>query len=149
MKPVASVRDHIKNGSRFSALKKGNRQIQMSIVQPLREKLLKLILHNTVRDSSVSANVLPQRSFYFTSSDRALDEPHAVFAFGNFFGNADIFIVIPWQYLQLRKPSKPLNIDIVSAWIISRKFGRSNRASLEIKRDASGCIKIIARKNPH
>ena len=83
----------------------------------------------------------------FTSSGQPSDEPHAVFALGNFFGNGNVFIGIPWQSLQLAKPSKSLNIKIFPAASVSDKLERMNIASVEIKRDASGCIQVTARKN--
>jgi hypothetical protein len=119
------------------------------MIQSFREKLMGKNLQNTVPDWSGTINRHPQGGYYFTSSDQTTDEPHAVFALGNFFGNGDVFVKIPWQSLQLTKPSKSLNLNIVPAGISSRKFERSNVASLEIKRDASGCIQVTARKNSH
>jgi hypothetical protein len=107
------------------------------------------VIQNTALDSSVPAASHPQRGFYVTSSDQAPDEPHAVFALGNFFGNGDVFVKIPWQSLELTKPLKSLNVSVFPAGIVSHKLERTNVASLEIKRDASGCIKVTARKNPH
>lgn len=109
---------------------------------------MKSNLQNMNLDWSGSNSIHPEGAFHFTLSDQTSDEPHAVFALGNFFGDGDIFVKIPWQSLQLTKPSKSLNIDVVPAGITSRQFGRSNGASLEIKRDTSGCIQITARKNP-
>ena len=147
MKPVASVHDYLRNRRRFSAAKNGNRLNQILIVQPTREKLVNSILQNTVLDLSVPTNSYPPRGFYFTSSDQTLDEPHAVFALGNFFGNGDVFVKIPWRSLQLSQPLKSLNVEVVPAGIVFQKSGRTNAASLEIKRDANGCIKVTARKN--
>jgi hypothetical protein len=147
-KPAASVHDGILNRPQIAAEKKYSRVAQALLIQSHWEKLMKSILQNSNLDSNPSSTIPPQRTFHFTSPDQTTDEPHAVFALGNFFGDGDIFVKIPWQSLQLTKPSKSLNIDIGPAETISREFGRSNEASLEIKRDASGCIQIIARKNP-
>ncbi len=149
MKPVASVPDRARNGIRFSEVIRGNRLDHMSIVQPLREKLVKSILQNTDLDSSLAANIPHQRSFYLTSSDQTPEEPHAVFALGNFFGSGDVFVKIPWQSLQLTNPLKPLNVSVFRAGMVAHPLERANVASLEIKRDTRGCIKVTARKNSH
>ena len=85
---------------------------------------------------------------HFTPSDPAIDEPHAVFALGNFFGNGEVFVAIPWQSLQLTKPLKSLNVNVFPTGIVSNKLERTIVASLELKRDSSGCIQVTARKNP-
>jgi hypothetical protein len=106
------------------------------------------ILQNTDLDSSVAANIHPQPSFYVTSFDHPPGEPHAVFSLGNFFGSGDVFVTIPWQSLQLTKPSKSLNLSVFRAGMVAHTLERARVASLEIKRDAKGCIKVTARKNP-
>lgn len=110
---------------------------------------MKSILQNTHLNSSVPINNYPQQTPHVTSSDHTPDIPHAVFALGNFFGNGDVFVKIPWQSLQLTKPLKSLHVDIFPTGNGPHKLKRPNAASLEIKRDASGCIKVTARKNLH
>jgi hypothetical protein len=110
---------------------------------------MKKDLQNTHRESNVSADHYPQDGSYLPSFDQTRDEPHAVFALGNFFGDGDAFVKIPWQSLQLTKPIQSLNVSVFPAGIMSQKSERTNVASLEIKSDASGCIKVTARKNPH
>ena len=100
-------------------------------------------------DWNVSSNIHPEYAFHVSSSAQTVDEPHAVLALGNFFGDGDIFVKIPWQFLQLSKPSKSLSIGILRTGLISRKLARETVGSLEIKRDANDCIQITARKNPH
>ena len=146
MKPVASVHDKIRNESEFNVAKRVKSLDQMLMVQLFRENVVKSILQNTDLDTSVSTSIHPPGSFYFTSSDQTPDEKQAVFALGNFFGNGDVFVKIPWQSLQLSKPMKSLNVEVYPARIVSHGLARTNAASLEIKRDANGCIKITARK---
>ena len=110
---------------------------------------MKSNLQNMNLDWRVSNTIHPERAFHFTSSDQTTDEPHAVFALGNFFGNGDIFVKIPWQSLQLTKPSESLNVKVFPTGIVSQKMKLAVVASLEIKRDGSGCIQVTARKNPH
>jgi hypothetical protein len=110
---------------------------------------MKKDLQNTDRESRVSADHYTQDGFYLPSFNQAPDEPFAVFALGNFFGDGDVFVKIPWQSLQLTKPIQSLNVSVFPAGIMFQKSERTNVASLEIKSNASGCIKVTARKNPH
>lgn len=105
------------------------------------------MFQNEESDWSASTNGQPQLTFDVTSSVQTTDEPHAVFALGNFFGDGNVFVKIPWQSLQLAQLSKSLNINIIPTEIIAGKSVPTNAASLEIKRDASGCIRVTARKN--
>jgi hypothetical protein len=89
------------------------------------------------------------RSLPLTLSNQTMDEPRAVFALGNFFGSGELFVSIPWQSLQLTKPSKTLRVKVFPDGIVSRKLERMIVTSLEIKRDVGGCIRVIARKPPH
>ena len=101
---------------------------------------------NASPDRTVINNGRPQRSLHFTSPGPAADEPHAVFALGNFFGNGDVFVAIPWRSLQLARPSKALNISVFPVGAVPHKSQHTNAALLEIKRDATGCIQVTARK---
>lgn len=110
---------------------------------------MKSNLHSMAQDGNVSSGIHSAYAFHYTSSDQTADELNAVFALGNFFGEGNSYVKIPWQFLQLTKSSESLNVDIFPAANISRKMGRSNVASLEIKRDTNGCVQITARKYPH
>ena len=110
---------------------------------------MKSNLQNAYPDRTVITNGRSQRGFHVTPFGQPTDEPHAVFALGNFFGNGDVFVAIPWQTLQLARPSKSLNINVFPTGAMPHKSQHTNVASLEIKRDASGCIQVIARKNRH
>ena len=103
---------------------------------------------NASPDRTVITNGSPPRGLHFSSSGPAADEPHAVFALGNFFGDGDVFVAIPWQSLQLARPSKSLNINVFPVGAMPHKSRHTNAALLEIKRDASGCIQVTARKTP-
>ena len=109
---------------------------------------MKSNLQNAYPDRTVITNGRSQRGFHFTPFGHPTDEPHAVFALGNFFGNGDVFVAIPWQTLQLARPSKSLNINVFPAGAMPHKSEHTNAALLEIKRDASGCIQVTARKTP-
>jgi hypothetical protein len=82
-------------------------------------------------------------------SDQMMNGPNAVFALGNFFGNGEVFVAIPWQSLQLKNPSKLLNVNVLPAEIEFHELERTLVASLEIKRDANGCVRVTAHKNPY
>lgn len=110
---------------------------------------MKSNLQNAYPDRTVISNSRSQCGFHFTSFGQPTDEPHAVFALGNFFGAGDVFVAIPWQTLQLARPSNSLNIKVFPAGAMPHKSEHTNGASLEIKRDASGCIQVTARKNRH
>lgn len=109
---------------------------------------MKSNLQNAYPDRTVITNGRPPRGLHFSSSGPAADEPHAVFALGNFFGDGDVFVAIPWQSLQLARPSKSLNINVFPVGAMPHKSRHTNAALLEIKRDASGCIQVTARKTP-
>ena len=110
---------------------------------------MKSNLQNAYPDRTVINNGRPQRGLHFTSPGPAADEPHAVFALGNFFGNGDVFVAIPWRSLQLARPLKSLNINVFPVGDTPHKSQHTNAALLEIKRDASGCIQVTARRNPY
>ena len=99
---------------------------------------MKSNLQNAYPDRTAITNGRPQRGLHFTSSGSAAAEPHAV----------DVFVAIPWQSLQLARPSKSLNINVVPVGAMPHKSQHTNAALLEIKRDASGCIQVTARKSP-
>lgn len=103
---------------------------------------------NAYPDRTIITNRRRQRGFHFTSSGQPTDEPLAVFALGNFFGDGEVFVAVPWQSLQLATLSKSLNINTFRAGVTPHESQRTNAALLEIKRDASGCIQVTARKNP-
>ncbi len=110
---------------------------------------MKSNLQSIAQDRHVTNIIHPECVSHYMSPDQTTDEPHAVLALGNFFGDGNSFVKIPWQLLQLTDSSRSVSVDIFPAASISHKFGRSNVASLEIKRDANDCIQITARKNPH
>ncbi len=103
---------------------------------------------NASPQRTVITNGRPQRGLHFTSSGPTADEPHAVFALGNFFGKGDVFVAIPWQSLLLGRLSKSLKINVFPVGAIPHKSQHTNATLLEIKRDESGCIQVTARKNP-
>ena len=65
-------------------------------------------------------------------------------ALGNFFGDGNVFVKIPWQPLQLTNPLKSLNVSVSRAGIVAHQLERTNVASLEIKR-----TQAVASRSPH
>ncbi len=100
---------------------------------------------NSTKTAALDNGFVRRRTFVALSNE--LDEPSAVFALGNFFGEGEVFVAVPWQSLHFAITSQSANAKVFTVGKVSRKFERTIVASVEIKPDSSGCIKVTARKN--